>query len=82
MIQGAYFAWKATALGKNHINGKSFLEKRYSEDLELEDAIQTAILTLKESFEGQMTQDNIEILFFIEKNYYSNVYHPEKLKII
>lgn len=59
--QGAYFAWKATALGKNHINGKSFLEKRYSEDLELEDAIQTAILTLKESFEGQMTQDNIEI---------------------
>ncbi|OTF77765.1 proteasome subunit alpha type-2-like protein [Euroglyphus maynei] len=58
---GAYFAWKATALGKNHVNGKSFLEKRYSEDLELEDAIQTAILTLKESFEGQMTQDNIEI---------------------
>ena len=34
---------------------------RYSEDLELEDAIQTAILTLKEGFEGQMTQDNIEI---------------------
>lgn len=34
---------------------------RYSEDLELEDAIQTAILTLKESFEGQMTPDNIEI---------------------
>lgn len=58
---GAYFAWKATALGKNFINGKSFLEKRYSDDLQLEDAIQTAILTLKESFEGQMTQDNIEI---------------------
>lgn len=48
-------------MGKNHINGKSFLEKRYSEELELEDAIQTAILTLKEGFEGQMTQDNIEI---------------------
>lgn len=27
----------------------------------MEDAIQTAILTLKEGFEGQMTQDNIEI---------------------
>ena len=25
---GAYFAWKATALGKNCINGKTFLEKR------------------------------------------------------
>ncbi len=26
--KGAYFAWKATAIGKNHINGKTFLEKR------------------------------------------------------
>ncbi|KAJ7418569.1 proteasome subunit alpha type-2 isoform X2 [Willisornis vidua] len=34
---------------------------RYNEDLELEDAIHTAILTLKESFEGQMTEDNIEV---------------------
>lgn len=58
---GAYFAWKATAMGKNYVNGKGFLEKRYNEDLELEDAIHTAILTLKEGFEGQMTQDNIEI---------------------
>lgn len=58
---GAYFAWKATAMGKNFVNGKSFLERRYSEDLELEDAIHTAILTLKEGFEGQMTADNIEI---------------------
>ncbi|XP_016334240.1 proteasome subunit alpha type-2-like, partial [Sinocyclocheilus anshuiensis] len=54
---GAYFAWKATAMGKNYVNGKTFLEKRYNEDLELEDAIHTAILTLKESFEGQMTED-------------------------
>ncbi|PIK47672.1 putative proteasome subunit alpha type-2-like [Apostichopus japonicus] len=58
---GAYFPWKATAMGKNHINGKTFLEKRYNEDLELEDAVHTAILTLKESFEGQMNEDNIEI---------------------
>ncbi|KAI5194355.1 hypothetical protein MUG91_G29n41 [Manis pentadactyla] len=58
---GAYFAWKATAMGKNYVNGKTFLEKRYNEDLELEDAIHTAILTLKESFEGQMTEDNIEV---------------------
>ena len=58
---GAYFVWKATAMGKNYVNGKTFLEKRYNEDLELEDAIHTAILTLKESFEGQMTEDNIEV---------------------
>jgi len=58
---GAYFAWKATALGKNCINGKTFLEKRYDDNVEIEDAVHTAILTLKEGFEGQMTEDNIEI---------------------
>lgn len=29
--------------------------------MELDDAVHTAILTLKESFEGQMTADNIEV---------------------
>lgn len=37
------------------------LSFRYNEDLELDDAVHTAILTLKEGFEGQMTADNIEI---------------------
>ena len=55
------FAWKATAMRKNYVNWKTVLEKRYNEDLELEDAIHTAILTLKESLEGQMTEDNIEV---------------------
>merc|ERR1712146_135892 len=58
---GSYFAWKASAIGKNMINAKTFLEKRYNEDLELDDAIHTAILTLKEGFEGQMSENNIEL---------------------
>ena len=58
---GAYFGWKATAIGKNYINAKTFLEKRYSEEMELEDAIHTALLTLREGFEGEMTEFNIEI---------------------
>ncbi len=29
------------------VNAKTFLEKRYNEDIEIEDAIHTAILTLK-----------------------------------
>ena len=37
------------------------MEKRYSDDLDIEDAIQTAILTLKDSFEGELTSKNIEI---------------------
>jgi len=58
---GSYFAWKASAIGKNMINAKTFLEKRYNEELELEDAVHTALLTLKEGFEGQITSDNIEV---------------------
>lgn len=58
---GAFFGWKASAIGKNYINSKTFLEKRYSDDIEVEDAVHTAILTLKESFEGAITENNIEI---------------------
>mmetsp|Transcript_33821 Transcript_33821/g.132885 ORF Transcript_33821/g.132885 Transcript_33821/m.132885 type:complete len:185 (+) Transcript_33821:443-997(+) len=58
---GSYFAWKASAIGKNMVNAKTFLEKRYSDDIELEDAIHTSILTLKEGFEGQVTANNIEL---------------------
>lgn len=38
-----------------------FVVFRYSNDLELDDAVHTAILTLKEGFEGQMTAENIEV---------------------
>lgn len=58
---GSYFSWKASAMGKNVTNAKSFLEKRYTEDMELDDAVHTAILTLKEGFEGQISGKNIEI---------------------
>jgi 20S proteasome subunit alpha 2 len=34
---------------------------RYNDDISLEDAIHTALLTLKEGFEGQMTEKTIEI---------------------
>jgi 20S proteasome subunit alpha 2 len=35
--------------------------QRYSEDMELEDAIHTSLLTLREGFEGEMTSSNIEL---------------------
>ena len=58
---GAYYNWKATAIGKNSKNAKIFLEKRYKADMEIEDAIHTALLTLKEGFEGEMNSNNIEV---------------------
>jgi 20S proteasome subunit alpha 2 len=32
---GSYFAWKATAIGKNMINARTFLEKRYIKKKEI-----------------------------------------------
>lgn len=52
--QGSYFAWKAAAIGKNMVNAKTFLEKRYNDELELEDAVHTAILTLKVKMELEL----------------------------
>ncbi|GMF63718.1 unnamed protein product [[Candida] boidinii] len=58
---GSYFPWKATAIGKGSNAAKTFLEKRWNEELELEDAIHIALLTLKESIEGDMNGDTVEI---------------------
>jgi len=58
---GSYFPWKATAIGKSATSAKTFLEKRYTEGLELEDAIHIALLTLKETIEGEMNGDTVEI---------------------
>ena len=58
---GSYYPWKATAIGKHATSAKTFLEKRYTEELELEDAIHIALLTLKASIEGEMNGDTIEL---------------------
>ena len=58
---GSYFPWKATAIGKSATTAKTFLEKRYTEGLELEDAVHIALLTLKETIEGEMSGETIEI---------------------
>lgn len=58
---GSYFPWKATAIGKSAASAKTFLEKRYTDGLELEDAVHIALLTLKETIEGEMNGETIEI---------------------
>jgi|EP00669_Euglena_mutabilis_P007811 20S proteasome subunit alpha 2 len=66
---GSYWAWKASAIGKNMVNAKTFLEKRYDAEIELEDAIHTALLTLKEGFDGKMTSENIELSVVTDKEF-------------
>jgi len=58
---GTFFGWKASAIGKNYKNMKTFLEKRYSEDMPLHDAIHIAILTLRDSIEEAVSETNIEV---------------------
>ena len=58
---GAWWCWKASAIGKNQSNAKQFLEKRYNDDMELEDAISVALLTIKEGFDGDVTNKNIQV---------------------
>jgi len=64
---GTFWAWKATALGKRSDGSRTFLERRYNEDLSVDDAIHTAISTLKEGFDGQLSADLIEIGVVDEK---------------
>ncbi|KAJ6248554.1 proteasome subunit alpha type-2 [Anaeramoeba flamelloides] len=76
---GSFWAWKATAIGKNSSNSKKFLEKRYKPDMEIEDAINTAILTLKEGFEGEMDEFNIEV-GVIKNDKKFRILEPEEVK--
>jgi 20S proteasome subunit alpha 2 len=48
-------------MGKSGNQARQFLEKRFADDLDIEDAVHTAILTLKDSYEGELTAKNIEI---------------------
>lgn len=63
---GSYFPWKATAIGKTATSAKTFLEKRWNEDLELEDVIHVALLALKESVDGELTGENLDISVIAE----------------
>ena len=76
---GAYYGWKASAIGKNYKNARSFLEKRYSDDVELDDAIHTALLTMREGFEGEMNEHNVELAVIGQDNIF-RTHSPKDLK--
>jgi len=58
---GASYSWKGSAVGSKAGSQKTFIEKRYDEDMDLSDAVHCALLTMKEGFEGEMRADTIEI---------------------
>jgi 20S proteasome subunit alpha 2 len=62
------------------INANTFLEKRYTNDIMLEDAIHIAILTLKEGFDGQLSENNIE-LAVIDENKQFKILSPKEVAL-
>ena len=58
---GTFYCWKATALGKGATEARTFLEKTYTDDMDIGDAVHTAIKALKNTFEGEMTERNLEV---------------------
>ena len=58
---GTYYSWKATATGRGGKEARSYLERTYTDDMDIGDAEHTAIKALKSSFEGELTERNIEI---------------------
>jgi len=67
-------------VGKNYVNAKNFLERRYSDDVELDDAVHIALLTLRESFEGQMDENNVEVGIVTAEDRIFRVLTPAEVK--
>merc|ERR1712070_204892 len=57
---GAYFQWKATAIGKNSKTVTDFLEKKYEENMDEEATLKLALKGLLEVTEAAVA--NIEVV--------------------
>ena len=58
---GAYWEWKAGCIGDKASQGREFLEKRYDDSIQLDDAAHLGILVLKEGFERRLTARDMDI---------------------
>ena len=56
------------------------LNLHYSDDMELEDAIHTALLTLKESYDGEMDENNIEVAVVSDEDKLFKLLTPQEVK--
>eukprot|EP00461_Guttulinopsis_vulgaris_P001416 UN01416 len=58
---GTWFKAKAAAIGKNSTKVQQYLEKRISDDIEIEDAIHLALTAAKEASDSPINADTIHI---------------------
>ena len=55
--------------------------KRWNDEMELEDAVHTAMLALKENFEGEMNERNIQVAYVSEdEDRKVHILTPEEIK--
>ncbi|ADT83137.1 MULTISPECIES: archaeal proteasome endopeptidase complex subunit alpha [Thermococcus] len=57
---GAYFEWKAVAIGSGRNTAMAIFEEKYRDDMTLEDAIKLAVLALAKTME-EPSPENIEV---------------------
>ena len=52
---------KAGAIGKGRVKATQNLEKRYKDGMSLDDGLSIVISTLREGYDGEITENNIEL---------------------
>ncbi len=58
---GTYWGFLASIIGRGATSAGEYLEKRYNRKMSLNDAIELAIGSLRETGEKSLTEDNVEI---------------------
>jgi proteasome alpha subunit len=58
---GSYRGYKAISVGRKSEEANKFLEERYNNDVNLDEAIKIAIETVKMSSEGNMSSSNVKV---------------------
>ena len=75
---GAYYELKAGAVGKNKSRATQNLERRYKDGLSIDDGLGIIISTLREGYDGEVNEKNIEIAILKSTGF--ELLTPEQIK--
>jgi proteasome alpha subunit len=58
---GSYRGYKATALGMNNEKARELLEKKYRQDMTLDEAIRLSVETIRTAYQNEIKAENINV---------------------
>jgi proteasome alpha subunit len=58
---GSYRGYKATALGMNNEKARELLEKKYRQDMTLDEAIRLSVETIRTAYQNEVKAENINV---------------------